>query len=117
MAEANDDRTRSASHPARGCAGCHIGLIAGTPLKADRLLCFVDVDCPGLIRCAKAIVAPFVCGKRGSKGETIFAQAVTGLKSAKLRPKGTESPTVEVFIASGYTAIPPSGHPSGCRYE
>ena len=59
-------------------AGCHIGLIAGTALKADRLLCFVDVDCPGLVRCAKAIVAPFVCGKRGSKGETIFAQAVTG---------------------------------------
>lgn len=101
----------------RKSAKSGIGLLAGTSLSSGRTVSFIDVDHPGFVNFVKSVVTPFLSGKRGAKGETIFAQAEGGLKSTKLKPKGAKFPVVELFITSGLTAIPPSRHPSGCHYE
>jgi hypothetical protein len=94
----------------------NIGLLAGTTLPTGDRFGFIDIDHPGFVRFIRTLLAPFVSGKVGQKGLTVFCRVADGVKSAKLKPKGARAPFCEVFASTGQTVVPPSIHPNGGRY-
>ncbi|MBN8940636.1 MAG: bifunctional DNA primase/polymerase [Rhizobiales bacterium] len=101
----------------------NIGALAGTAINSvggmasSTKFAFADVDNDLAFEFVKAVLVPFISGKFGSKGGTIFVQAEEGLKSTKIFRKGSKTPVLEIFITSGMTVLPPSTHPSGARYR
>lgn len=107
-----------ADHP-----GANIGLLMGFPTNADAVVA-LDIDEHRFVRMihrflglARGQSRAVLSGKRGKKGQTVFARAPKSLKSTVI--KGSNGLGNIDFLAAGrMTVMPPSIHPdTGLPYE